>query len=192
MTVKLLRLAGLGAALVAAALVTGCASGVKRADGQKTGTFQPTAEFPIGKISVSVSPAAREKLKNSFKFSPDQMRSAIQTALSSNQLYKDGTGMMLDVLVTRVRVRSTFNAIMWGAMAGNDAVEGEVSVKDATGKQLDKFSVNASYALGGFAGGQDQMRTNWLYEAFAKEVLGQFKPETLEGKGGKGAKNAKK
>lgn len=178
MTFKAFRLAGLGAALVAAALMTGCASGVKRADGQKTGSFQPSADFPIGKINVAVTSEARTKLKNNFKFNQDQLRNSIQEALTNNQLFKDGTGISLDVLVTRIRVRSTFSAVMWGAMAGNDAVEGEVTVKDAAGKPLDRFSVNASYALGGFAGGQDSMRTGWLYEAFAKEVLGQFKPET--------------
>jgi hypothetical protein len=178
MNFSVLRVAGLGAALVAVALVSGCASGVKRSDGQKAGSFQPSAEFPIGKINVAVTDEARNKLKNNFKFNQDQLRNSIQEALTNNQLFKADSGMTLDVLVTRIRVRSTFSAVMWGAMAGNDAVEGEVSVKDASGKPLDKFSVNASYALGGFAGGQDSMRTGWLYEAFAKEVLGQFKPET--------------
>jgi hypothetical protein len=42
---------------------------------------------------------------------------------------------------------------------------------------LDKFAVSTSYALGGFAGGQDSMRVGWLYEAFAKQVIGQFTGE---------------
>lgn len=42
------------------------------------------------------------------------------------------------------------------------------------GKVLDEFAVNASYALGGFAGGQDATRTGWLYEAFAREVAAQY------------------
>jgi hypothetical protein len=102
------------------------------------------------------------------------------TALSGQQLMsRNGQGgLVMDVVVTRVRVRSTFNAIMWGAMSGNDAVEGEVTVKDITGKVLDKFAVTASYALGGFAGGQDATRTGWLYEAFAKEVAAQYSTET--------------
>jgi hypothetical protein len=173
-----LRILAVGAALVAMALASGCASGVKRADGAKTSTFQPSAEIPVGKVTVNVTSEARSKLKNNVKFNQDSLRTAIQEILTNNQLYKADSGVSLDVLVTRIRVRSTFSAVMWGAMAGNDAVEGEVSVKDASGKTLDKFSVNASYALGGFAGGQDSMRTGWLYEAFAKEVLGQFKPET--------------
>jgi hypothetical protein len=175
------RVFGLAAALLAVSMLGGCASGVTRPDGQKTGVFKPSAEFPIAKVTVATTDEARAKLKNNFKFSQDQMRSTIEQALVSNQMFSaqhGQNGFNMDVLVTRIRVRSTFNAVMWGAMAGNDAVEGEVTVKDSVGKTLDKFSVKASYALGGFAGGQDSMRTGWLYEAFAKEVIGQYKPET--------------
>jgi hypothetical protein len=186
MNLRTFRFIGLSAALVAAALLTGCASGVKRTDGGKASVFQPSAEFPIGRVEVKVTEQALAKLKGNFKFSKDQLRGAIQRSLTANQLYRDQSGVTLEVTVTRVRVRSTFNAVMWGAMAGNDALEGDILVKDAAGKSLDRFAVSASYALGGFAGGQDKARTGWLYEAFAKEVLGQFKPD-LKGDG----KNAK-
>lgn len=60
---------------------------------------------------------------------------------------------------------------MWGAMAGSDSVHGEVVIRDAAGEKLDKFIVETSYALGGLAGGQDGMRMDWLYEAFAEEIV---------------------
>jgi hypothetical protein len=60
---------------------------------------------------------------------------------------------------------------MWGAMSGNDSIKGDATVRDATGVIVDQFHVDASYALGGFAGGQDAARMNWLYEAFAKQVV---------------------
>ena len=60
-------------------------------------------------------------------------------------------------------------------MAGNDAVEGEVVVKDVTGKVLDKFAVKVTYAFGGIAGGDDDTRVGYLYDAFADEVVGQYK-----------------
>jgi len=34
--------------------------------------------------------------------------------------------------------------------------------------------VTASYALGGFGGGQDEMRMSWLYEAFAKALVSEI------------------
>lgn len=172
------------AALCVVLAMVGCASGVKRADGQKTATFKPSAEAPIGQINVSATPEAIAKIEAAKKkFSADLLKGSIQQALNAEQMLatRGQGGLTMDVVVTRVRVRSTFNAIMWGAMSGNDAVEGDVVVKDATGKVLDKFSVTASYALGGFAGGQDATRTGWLYEAFAKEVVGQYKAEATGG-----------
>lgn len=71
--------------------------------------------------------------------------------------------------------------MMWGAMSGNDAIHGEVVVKDASGKTVDSFKVTASYALGGWGGGQDAMRMNWLYEAFAKEVVHAFTEQEKKG-----------
>ena len=61
------------------------------------------------------------------------------------------------------------------------SVDGDVTLKDASGKVLDKFSVSTSYALGGFAGGSDS-RIDWLYEAFAKQVVGQFVPQAAAAK----------
>lgn len=169
-------------ALVSVIMLSGCASGVTRTDAHKVSAFQPSAEFPIGQVTVASTTEVQEKLKDNFKFSAEQLRGALEQALTNNQLFtaaQASQGISMDVLVTRIRVRSTFNAVMWGAMAGNDALEGEVTIKDASSKVLDKFSVSASYALGGFAGGQDGMRMGWLYEAFAKQVIGQFKPETV-------------
>lgn len=173
------RLAG---ALVVFIMLGGCASGVTRSDGAKLSAFQPSAEFPIGRVAVATTGGVREKLKDSLKFSADELRSKIEQALAANQMFSSQAeqGVAMDVLVTRVRVRSTFNAVMWGAMAGNDAVEGDVTITDASGRVIDKFSVSTSYALGGFAGGQDGMRVGWLYEAFAKQVIGQLKPEAAE------------
>lgn len=173
---------GLMTALVAALALTGCASSVTRSDANKMSVFQPSPEFPIGQVTVATTQQVRDKLKDNLKFSADELRTTIEQALKGHQILASppGQGVTMDVLVTRVRVRSTFNAVMWGAMAGNDAVDGDVTIKDASGKVIDKFSVSTSYALGGFAGGQDASRVGWLYEAFAKQVIGQFIPEAAE------------
>lgn len=174
--------AGLGVALAAVIiLLSGCSSSVTRTDGRKASVFLPSAEVPIGVVKVATTDKVREKLKDSIKFSPEQLRGAIEQALKSNQMFasQSGEGVSMDVLVTHIRVRSTFNAVMWGAMAGNDALEGDVTITDASGKVIDKFAISTSYALGGLAGGQDAARVGWLYEAFAKQVIGQFTPEAV-------------
>jgi hypothetical protein len=168
----------------------GCASGVTRTDSHAGSVFKPSADIPINKVTVSMTDDVRTNLKDSTKFNQEDLRNTIQNTLAINKLYaaQNPASISLDVVVTRVRVRSTFNAIMWGAMAGNDAIEGNVTVKDSTGKVIDKFGVNTSYALGGFAGGQDGSRLGWLDEAFAKQVLAQFDGEAEA----QAAKNKKK
>jgi glucose dehydrogenase len=73
--------------------------------------------------------------------------------------------------VSNIRVRSNFSAVMWGFMAGNDTITGDIIIKDQNGEVLDQFEVSAAYALGGLAGGQDDARMGWLYESFAEETL---------------------
>jgi hypothetical protein len=63
---------------------------------------------------------------------------------------------------------------MWGVMAGTDNVTGDVIVRDASGKQVRRFTVNASYGLGGFAGGQDDMRLGWLFDKFAEHTVAEL------------------
>src|SRR5262245_28705403 len=151
MILQINRWGGIVAALAAVIIMSGCAASVTRTDGRKASVFQPSAESPIGQVRVAATDDVREKLKDNFNFSPDQLRGALEQALKANEMLapQGGEGVSMDVLVTRVRVRSTFNAVMWGAMAGNDALEGDVTIKDSSGKVVDKFTISASYALGG-------------------------------------------
>jgi hypothetical protein len=144
--------------------------------------YRPTPSTPLAGVTVELTPEVMRKLENSFKFSADEFRAVVERALTSNQLLdasKASSAPVLKIKVTKIRVRSTFNAMMWGAMAGNDSLTGEVTIVDTKGTVLDKLQVSASYALGGWGGGQDAMRLNWLYEAFVKEMVRVYR----EGKG---------
>ena len=81
----------------------------------------------------------------------------------------------LEIRIKGVRVRSNFSAVMWGFMAGSDYITADVVLKDAGGKEIDKYEVSVSYALGGLAGGQDSARMGWLYEKFAEETIKELK-----------------
>lgn len=92
--------------------------------------------------------------------------------LQAKQIYApNGAGQdTLEIQITAMRVRSTFNAVMWGFMAGSDNLRGDVYLRDPSGKVLNHFSVYASYALGGFVGGVESVRWGWLYNKFAELV----------------------
>lgn len=161
----------------AVAVLGACASGVTRMDAP-AGASQAAAviEPKVKVVSLRLSDDARKLVADNLKFNPDTLRSTIERSLQARGAIVTDAKQEMDIEVTSFRVRSNFTAVMFGFMAGNDNVEGVVSIKDGTGKALKKSKVSASYALGGLAGGQDDARMGWLYEEFAKhatqELLG--------------------
>jgi hypothetical protein len=69
-------------------------------------------------------------------------------------------------------------AVIVGTFAGADSIEGFVRVYDQAGRQVHAYKVNASYALGGYAGGQDSMRMNWLYGKFSELAVAELEGGT--------------
>lgn len=47
---------------------------------------------------------------------------------------------------------------------------GDAIVLDRNGESVYTYNANVSYALGGFGGGDDTTRVNWLYEKFSEIV----------------------
>ena len=161
-------------ALVAA--LAGCASGVTRMDAPAGAAQASAPTKTVKSVSLWLNDDAKKLLPDNLKFNADTLRSTVERALSAHGVVKDDSTQQLDIEITSFRVRSNFSAIMFGFMAGNDNVEGIVTIKEASGKALKRGKVSASYALGGIGGGQDEARMSWLYEEFAKhaaaEVLG--------------------
>ena len=159
----------------AALALAGCASGVKR-EGDVAGVMgQAVAKLPVSVLTVSLSAEASKLAVDNPKFDQEKLLYTVRRALEVNGLMgKEPSVARAEIVVTGFRVRGTFSAVMWGVMAGTDNVTGDVIVRDAAGKQLRKFTVNASYGLGGFAGGQDDMRLGWLYEKFAEHAVAEL------------------
>lgn len=155
-------------------IASGCASSVVRTGLPAGGSYKLSAERKVSEVVVSLSPAAREKMKDNLKFDPDELKKHMERALAAYQIMdaaQKGTLPVLELVVTNMRVRSNFSAVAFGIMAGTDSLEADVVIKDPTGKELDRFKVSASYGLGGLAGGQDSARMGWIYEEFAKQAV---------------------
>ncbi|MDP1863735.1 MAG: DUF4410 domain-containing protein [Thiobacillus sp.] len=160
--------------VAAAFILAGCASGVTRAPSASAERVSAPAYSQFASVSLSMSAAAKEKALENLKFNPDELLSHVKRALDSRSLISASGNPQLpriEVVVKDMRVRSNFSAIMWGFMAGSDSIEGEIVLTDALGKEIDRFVVSTSYALGGIAGGQDGTRMSWLYEKFAEETV---------------------
>lgn len=104
----------------------------------------------------------------------DALTSTLERTLESRGLVTSDGDYRLKVVVNDIRVRSTFNAVMWGFMAGNDHLQGDAIVLNLEGEPKYEFGASASYALGGFGGGQDSSRMNWLYEEFSEMIADEL------------------
>lgn len=168
-------------ALVLAAGLAGCAAGVKRSDDPE----KRTAYFARGgkispDIGMSLNKAAQAQLSDNLKFDQDKLLDTVKRALRGKELLAPAPAADLptmEIVITDIRVRSSFSAIMFGFMAGDDRVAGEVIARDPTGQERQRFEVSTSYALGGIAGGMDEARLGWVYERFAEELVKELTGE---------------
>jgi hypothetical protein len=152
-------------------VIAGCSSQITRPD-------NVDATRPIVKalqdFTVEMSPNAKLQLADNVKFDIKALRSTLLRTLEGNSLIAENGDYRLKVVINDIRVRSTFNAVMWGFMAGNDHLTGDVIVLNLAGEPIDNFEASASYALGGVGGGQDTSRMNWLYEEFSEMVANEL------------------
>lgn len=159
--------------LATALLLAGCASGIVR-PGAEGAPAHLSADNQVSAVSLTLTPEARKKSAENLKFNPEALLNQVRRALDANGLLNgadDKPRPNLEIQVKDMRVRSNFSAVMWGFMAGSDSVSGDIVLRDPAGRELDRFQVSASYALGGLAGGQDDARMGWLYEKFAEETV---------------------
>jgi hypothetical protein len=163
----------LAAALVV--LVAACASGVQRHESDD-GTYAYSGQ-KFGKVSVTLADAVKNDPDKAARVYELRLDQRITNRLMAKYLYDANSEAAVNVVVENIRVRNAFNAIMFGFMAGADILEGTVTLTDSSGKVLNRFIVNASYALGGVGGGQDSARLDWLSDRF-----GVLTAETIVGK----------
>lgn len=168
----------IAAACLAAVLMSACASSMAPYNPKA----QPVraANNSVGAVQVSVGAKAKEAVSDNPTFNREAMQAKVKNYLASKSMMVEGANggkFNLEFVITDVRVRSTFVAIMFGPLAGADSIDVDLIVKSESGAELGRYAVSASFALGGFAGGQDDMRMNWLYEAIGEKTL-----EALTGK----------
>jgi hypothetical protein len=157
--------------------LSACSGNVRVGDGPPNFAYNGEK---FSTVKVELTPEAQGKLSDNVQFQAEQLQSNVQKRLSADGLWAADQPYRIEVAVKDIRVRSTFSAVMWGFMAGDDHIVGDVAVMDADNRAIYRFQVAASYALGGFAGGQDGTRMNWLYERFAVLTSKQIRSGTLK------------
>lgn len=151
-------------AVAALALLAGCAGTIKQ-DARVNGDLSRLEG--VGQVVAQMSPDAAKLLVDNPQFNREELATRLRLRLESRGLTAPAATHRVEIVVTDVRVRGAFTAIMFGFMAGDDHITGRVRVLDPSGKALRSFEVSATYAFGGLAGGQDGVRMSWLYDKFS-------------------------
>lgn len=162
--------------IVALGLV-GCSSNVKRMDTVEKGHVYISKQKPITGVSIKFNEEAKEQLADNLKFDQNKLLGHVKRAMDANLLLNSAGEKInphLVIEIKGIRVRSNFSAVMWGFMAGADYITGDIILEDPAGNEINRFEVSVSYALGGFAGGQDDARMGWLYEKFAEKTVNEL------------------
>lgn len=166
--------------LATAVLITtlaGCAASVKKESGENSEPYFRTVDRHAAAVTLSLTPPVESKLDANKNFSRDEFLKVVKQTLEVKGILgnaNEPSMPSIDVVVTELRSRSTFAAVMFGFLAGNDSITGDVTVRDSAGEPLQRFSISASYALGGFAGGQENARMGWLYQKFADLAVAEL------------------
>jgi hypothetical protein len=173
----------LGGALSAAALMllAGCGGTIKQ-DVRVNGDVSRLEG--VTQVTASMSPDAAKQQVDNPQFNRDELATRLRQRLEAKGLTAPNAAHRVEIVVTDVRVRGAFAAIMFGFMAGDDHVSGRVRVLDPAGRALRSFDVHANYAFGGVAGGQDGVRMNWLYDKFADMAMAELSKVVLPPRAG--------
>lgn len=163
-TTQAMRRAAVWAGMGLLVLLTGCAGTIKQ-DARVQGDVSRLEG--VAQVVAKMSPDAAKQQGDNPQFNREELATRLRYRLESHGLTAPTATHQVEIVVTDIRVRGAFAAIMFGFMAGDDHVTGRVRVLDPSGHALRSFEVKASYALGGLAGGQDGARLGWLYDKFA-------------------------
>jgi Domain of unknown function (DUF4410) len=154
-------------------LLSSCASSVQRSDSASNYVYSGEK---FQSVEVVLSEKGKKELADNLKFDPAELHLQIARRMEEKGLIQNPSENRVRVEITDIRIRGTFVAIMLGIFAGADYVNGKVSVLDASGRPKHEFVSKASWALGGWGGGQDSSRLPWIYEKFAvvtvDEIMG--------------------
>ncbi|MCP3874480.1 MAG: DUF4410 domain-containing protein [Desulfobacteraceae bacterium] len=130
------------------------------------------------KVELSINKTASKDLDDIVRFDDKKLCEMIEKKLAVSGLIEEASSNKVKVEITDIRIRSSFNAIMWGVMAGDDHITGDVSLIGEDGRTICKFEIYASYALGGFAG-MNETRMSWLFEKFSELTLKEIAGERM-------------
>ena len=146
--------------------VAGCtASAVERINDSKVYRYDGQK---FNKVELIIREDATDDLGDIIRFDQDELRNMIEHTLDVKGLKDVNSPNIVKIEINDVRVRSTSDVMVWGFMAGDDHIEGDILLLGENAVPFHAFHVAVSYArLAGFK----EIRMSWLYEEFSKLTL---------------------
>jgi len=149
-------------------LVSACSTSVNLREQNNS----PLSGIKISQVRVALSAEADKMRAENLYYSHEKLVRALEDNLNSSSVFSrnGASAARLNLEVTSIRTRSTFSAVMFGLLAGDDHIKGTARLLDESGVQILAFDVSSVYAFGGIAGGAEDVRMSWLYDDFSKSV----------------------
>jgi hypothetical protein len=145
-------------------LIGACSSNVQMSH---SSTYAYVGE-KYGKVVVVLADSVSNDKDKAYRAEDLTLDQHIVAAMKASNIYDEASSNSVRVTINSIRVRNTFNAVMFGFMSGSDNIDGTVQLFDGQQKSRASFNVKASYSLGGIAGGQSDTRLGWLRDKFAE------------------------
>jgi Domain of unknown function (DUF4410) len=167
-----------GLVLAALVLMAACSSNVRMGTSSR---YAYTGE-KYSNVVVVLSDAVANNKDKAYRAEDLALDQHIIAALKASNLYDEKSPSSIKVTINSIRIRNTFNAVMFGFMAGSDNIDGVVLLLDEQQKPRTDFDIKASYSLGGIGGGQSGTRLGWLRDKFAELTVNTILGKTDQAK----------
>ena len=154
-------------------MIVGCSSKVHHPQAMSESTTETVYNKKFSKVDLTVNEDATKDPNDIVRFDDAKLRNMIEKKLSVSGLITEDSNYSIKIEINDIRIRSSFNAFMWGIMAGADHIKGTVMLLDENKTPFHTFDVSAMYGLGGFAG-FNETRMGWLFEEFSKLTLDEI------------------
>ncbi|GBF50426.1 hypothetical protein LPTSP4_19510 [Leptospira ryugenii] len=163
----------LGAFLIIAfSLVFNCSTTAKRVGDYQAPNYQVIKLSD--KITLKYLPEAETEIKGGDVFKEEVFLNLFKSKLKDKGVFSEKAKETIEIQINDARFRSAGVAIWVGTFAGADSIDIDLTIKDAKGNIIDQHKIKVSYALGGFGGGPNSVRSEYFYNKIINLTLQQL------------------
>ncbi len=154
-------------------LLTACGGKVRFSndEGQKKAIIAKHYQFKS--VQITYNSKAKRKLKKYPGYQSGGLMKKLSGYLKKEGLISENSAYVLEVKVTDIFLRSKVEAFLL-PISNPDKIKTNVMVKDMSGKVIEKFRVDSSYALGGATSLVLRVRTSYLFKNLAQLLSDVF------------------